>query len=74
MLVQPDNLGQPSDDAEATADDADTLTTTRVDVARTDIPLLSMVDHAREVLAAESIETEPEFLLRGFSVLGRPKT
>ena len=50
--------------------DRDALTTTRLDIARTDLQLVAMVDHAREALAAEGIETEPEFLLQGYSASG----
>lgn len=109
LLVQPNNVGQPTDDVEATTDDAwwmgfgrhwladdlgvvlvvpaflrpgedwqiythaldrDTLVTTRPDVARTDLQLLAMIDHAQETLAAEGIESEPRFLLQGFSASG----
>jgi pimeloyl-ACP methyl ester carboxylesterase len=50
--------------------DRDALTTTRPDLARLDLQLLAMVDHARAVLAREGLPVDERFLIQGFSASG----
>lgn len=50
--------------------DRDVLTTSRADLERLDLQLLSMVDRARAVLAERGIRTEEKFLIQGFSASG----
>lgn len=47
--------------------DRDSLTTERADLARPDLQLLAMVDHARAALAAEDIRVEEKIFIQGFS-------
>jgi len=50
--------------------DRDVLTTERTDLARLDLQLLAMVDHARAVLETEGLPTDAAFLLQGYSASG----
>ncbi len=50
--------------------DRDSLTTTRADLARIDLQLIAMIDHARAKLAAEGMMVEPKILIQGFSASG----
>ena len=50
--------------------DRDTLTTTRVDLARIDLQLLAMVERARAELAADGLALDERFLIQGFSASG----
>ena len=50
--------------------DRDVLITERTDLARLDLQLLAMVDHARAVLKAEGLPTNELFLLQGYSASG----
>jgi len=50
--------------------DRDALTTARADLARVDLQLLAMVDHARAVLAGEGLAVDERFLIQGFSASG----
>jgi pimeloyl-ACP methyl ester carboxylesterase len=50
--------------------DRDVLTTTRKDLARLDLQLIAMIDHARRQLETEGIKTNEKFLLQGFSASG----
>lgn len=50
--------------------DRDTLTTERADLKRIDLQLIAMIEHARQVLAAQGIETDQKILLQGFSASG----
>ncbi len=50
--------------------DRDALTTARPDLARVDLQLLAMVDHARAVLADEGLPADERFLIQGFSASG----
>ena len=50
--------------------DLDVLTTERRDLARLDLQLLAMVDHARSTLAAEGMMAEAQFLIQGYSASG----
>ncbi len=50
--------------------DRDVLTTRRADLARLDLQLIAMIEHARAELAADGIETRPKILLQGYSASG----
>ncbi len=50
--------------------DRDSLTTGRADLARPDLQLLAMVDHARALLAANGVHVRGRFLIQGFSASG----
>ena len=50
--------------------DRDSLTTEREDLKRNDLQLIAMIDHARERLAAEGIQTDDKILIQGFSASG----
>ena len=47
--------------------DRDTLTTRKAPLARLDLQLIAMIDHARATLAAEGVPVEPRVLVQGFS-------
>jgi pimeloyl-ACP methyl ester carboxylesterase len=50
--------------------DRDVLTTTRPDLARLDLQLLAMLDHARASLEADGVVTDSRVLMQGFSASG----
>jgi pimeloyl-ACP methyl ester carboxylesterase len=50
--------------------DSDTMALTSGPLARVDLQLLAMVDHAGSILSSAGISTEDDILLFGFSVSG----
>jgi len=50
--------------------DRDSLTTERADLKRIDLQLLAMIDHARDELAKDGIQTDEKILIQGFSASG----
>ena len=50
--------------------DRDSLSTGRVDIARTDLQLIAMVDRLRSTLGEQDIALEPRFLIQGYSASG----
>ena len=50
--------------------DRDSLTTERADLARIDLQLIAMIDHARAELAKDDIQTDEKILIQGFSASG----
>lgn len=50
--------------------DRDVLTTARPDLARLDLQLLAMIDHARASLEADGVMTDRRVLVQGFSASG----
>jgi pimeloyl-ACP methyl ester carboxylesterase len=50
--------------------DRDTLTTLREDLKRIDLQLIEMIDHARDTLAVDGIQTDEKILIQGFSASG----
>ena len=109
LLVQPNNIGSPTDDVAAHISDAwwtafgrhfladdlevvllvpaflrprddwqvythaldrDSLTTTRSDLARTDLQLIAMIDRLGDALEQKDMPLEPRVLIQGFSASG----
>lgn len=50
--------------------DLDVMTTERTDLARLDLQLLAMIDHARDKLAADGFPVEEKVLIQGYSASG----
>ena len=50
--------------------DRDSLTTQRIDLARIDLQLIAMIDHARAELAKDGIQTDGKIFIQGFSASG----